>query len=405
MARMPAESIRILRVIARLNIGGPALHVSYLTKDLEDRGYDTTLVTGRVGEGEGSMEYVAADLGIQPVTIPELQREISPFLDVVATAKIWQLIRALRPDIVHTHTAKAGALGRMAALSFVPSRRPILVHTFHGHVLSGYFSGRAETMFTLLERGLARHTDALVAVSPQVRDDLVKLRVAPAERTSIIRLGLDLAARLRAEPGAGLSVRAELNVASDELLIGWLGRMTEIKKVDVLLKSFADLRARGVKAVLALVGDGPLLSDLEALASRLGVAEHCRFVGFSADVGRFLEAFDVVALTSANEGTPVTLIEAQAAGVPVVATDVGGTPDVVADGETGLLTPAGDSRAFTAALERLAQDPALRRELGEAGRERVRGRYGRERLADDIDHLYRSLLFARVPRTRQAAGR
>lgn len=403
MTRMPAEPIRILRIIARLNIGGPALHVSYLTKDLEARGYQTTLVTGRVSEGEGSMEYVAADLGIEPLYVTELQREISAVSDVIATAKLRQLIHELRPDIVHTHTAKAGAVGRMAALSVLPSRRPILVHTFHGHVLRGYFSGPAEATFASLERMLARHTDALIAVSPQVRDDLVKLRVAPAGRTSVVRLGLDLDARLRAEPDARQRVRAELRVADDQLLIGWLGRMTEIKRVDDLLESFAGLRKRGVNAVLALVGDGPLLSELKSLATRLGIAESCRFVGFSADVGRFFAAFDVVALTSANEGTPVTLIEAQAAGVPVVATEVGGTSDVVADGKTGLLTPAGDPRAFADALAHLAEDAALRHELGEAGRERVKGRYGRERLADDIDSLYRSLLAARGPRMRAAA--
>ena len=337
MTVVPAEPIRILRIIARLNIGGPALHVSYLTKDLEERGYETTLVAGRVSPGEGSMEYVAADLGVEPLYITELQREISAVSDVVATAKLRQLIHEFRPDIVHTHTAKAGAVGRMAALSFLPSRRPILVHTFHGHVLRGYFSGPAEATFASLERMLARRTDALITVSPEVRDDLVKLRVAPVDRTTIVRLGLDLDARLHADPGARLRVREELSVAPDQLLIGWLGRITEIKKVDDLLRSFADLRARGVPAVLALVGDGPLLAELEALAGRLGIADLCRFVGFSADVGRYFAAFDVVALTSANEGTPVTLIEAQAAGLPIVATNVGGTSDVVVDRETGLL--------------------------------------------------------------------
>jgi glycosyltransferase involved in cell wall biosynthesis len=399
MRRVPADPVRILRVIARLNIGGPALHVSYLTKDLEKRGYTSTLVAGRVGKGEGSMEYIAADLGIEPVYIHELQREISAASDVIATARIRKLIHDLRPDIVHTHTAKAGAVGRMAALSMRGGCRPILVHTFHGHVLRGYFRGPAEATFTSLERVLARHTDALIAVSPQVRDDLVSLGVAPAERTSVIRLGLDLDARLHSDPDARLRVRKELGVGPEQILIGWLGRMTEIKRVDDLLRSFADLRARGVNAVLALVGDGPLLSQLEVLAERLGIGNSCRFVGFSADVGRFLAAFDVVALTSANEGTPVTLIEAQAAGIPVVATDVGGTSDVVAHGETGLLTPPGNPTAFADGLERLAADASLRRELGAAGRQRVKGRYARERLADDIDRLYRSLLAER------AAGR
>ena len=395
MTPMSSEPVRVLRVIARLNIGGPALHVSYLTKDLEERGYESTLVTGRVSKGEGSMEYIATNLGIEPVYIHELQREISVASDVVATTRLRKLIHELQPDIVHTHTAKAGAVGRMAALSLLGVHRPILVHTFHGHVLRDYFRGPAEATFTSLERVLGRHTDALIAVSPQVRDELVALGVAPAERTTVIRLGLDLEARLGSSPDARIRVRNELRVDPGQILVGWLGRMTEIKRVDDLLHSFADLRARGVDAVLALVGDGPLLSRLELLADRLGIRGSCRFVGFRADVGRYFAAFDVVALTSANEGTPVTLIEAQAAGLPVVATNVGGTADVVVDGETGVLTRPGDPSAFADGLERLVTDATLRSQFGAAGRERVRGRYSRERLADDIDKLYRSLLAER----------
>jgi glycosyltransferase involved in cell wall biosynthesis len=393
-----AERLRLLRIIARLNVGGPALHVSYLTDRLAERGFDTTLVAGQVTAAEGSMEYVAEDYGVAPVFIPQLRRDISVLPDLSAIRRLGRLIEEIRPDIVHTHTAKAGAVGRIAALTARQPRRPIVVHTFHGHVLRGYFRRPVTAFFTSLERRLARASDALIAVSPQVRDELVELGVAPASRIVVIRLGLDLESRLKTDPGARSRIRAELGVDDGSFLIGWLGRMTEIKRIDDLLRAFAAVRRDGVDATLALVGDGPLAPGLRDQAARLGVLDRCRFVGFRADVGQFYAAFDAVALSSANEGTPVTLIEAQAAGLPVVATAVGGTPDVVADGETGFLVPAGDSSMFAARLGELAGSTELSRRLGDAGRVRASSRYAVSRLIDDMDDLYRSLVAARSAR-------
>lgn len=395
------EPIRLLRVIARLNVGGPALHVSYLTKDLASRGYETTLVTGSVGDDEGSMEYIANDLGVEPRFIEQLRRDISVAPDFVATAALRRLIRQLEPDIVHTHTAKAGAVGRAAALAAGLRRRPLLVHTFHGHVLHGYFTPVVTAAFTAVERSLARHTDALIAVSPQIRDDLVRLRVAPAGRIAVVRLGLSLDTRVAADPGARAAVRRELEIADGAVVVGWLGRMTQIKRVDDLLRAFAQVCRRNDTAVLVLVGGGPMSGRLESLARELRIADRCRFVGYRADIARYLAAFDIVALTSANEGTPVSLIEAQAAGVPVVATDVGGTRDVVLDGVTGLLAPGGDVAAIADRLALLVEDDALRRELGAHGPQRTSERYDRPRLADDLDRLYRSLLLERSPRYRR----
>jgi glycosyltransferase involved in cell wall biosynthesis len=394
------EPIRILRVIARLNVGGPAQHVLHLSRELDRRGYRTTLVAGRVGEGEGSMEQLATELGVEPVYVRSLQREISFFADAAAVLQLVRLIRRERPRILHTHTAKAGTIGRIAARLAGSARPEVVVHTFHGHVLRGYFSPLKTRLFRVVERVLARSSDSLVAVSPEVREDLVRMHVAPPGKIAVVRLGLDLEQRVAAPEGTRERVREELRVG-DEPLIGWLGRMTEIKCVDVLLRAFA--RVRG-DAVLVLVGDGPLRPSLEALAAQLGIAHRCRFVGYADEVARFYAACDVIALSSANEGTPVTIIEALAAGVPVVSTDVGGVRDVVEDGRSGFLVPPGDVEELGRALDRLAGDPALRQELGGRGRD-VIARYSIPRLVDDLDLLYRELVEARESAPAHAVAR
>lgn len=397
---MPGDRpIRVLRVIARLNVGGPALHVSYLTRELDRIGYRTTLVAGTVGDTEGSMEYVARELGVQPLYVPELQREISVTDDLVAARRLLQVIREVRPDILHTHTAKAGAVGRMAAALAGSARPKAVVHTFHGHVLRGYFGPAKTEAFRQLERALARTSNALIAVSPEVRDDLVALGVAPADKIAVVRLGLDFDARLAAPPDARARLRRELGIGTDTFLVAWLGRMTEIKRADDLLHAFAAMRNRGHDAQLLVVGDGPLRPDLEALAASLGIGSSTHFTGFRSDVGVIYAAADAVALTSANEGTPVSVIEAQAAGLPAVSTDVGGVRDVVRDGVSGFVVPPGEVMAIADRLGRLAGDEALRHRLGGAGREHAVSRYGIPRLVGDIDRLYRELLADEKPRT------
>jgi glycosyltransferase involved in cell wall biosynthesis len=394
------QRIKILRVIARLNMGGPTLHVAYLTEGLRKRGYDTTLVAGSLARGEDSMAFVADAHGVEIVRIDELGREISPLRDLMATIRLARLIRKERPQILHTHTAKAGTVGRVAARLAGSRKPPIIVHTFHGHVLRGYFGPVRSLLFRLLERWLARGTTALVAVSPQVRDDLVALGVAPVERFVVVRLGIELDERVGPELNGRAETRRYLGISGDRFAVGWIGRMTAVKRTDDVLIAFKGLRDSGIDAVLCMVGDGPDRVLLERRARELGVTRDMVFLGYQEDVAPFYAAFDALVLPSENEGTPVSVIEALAAELPVVATRVGGVPDVVTDGEDGFLVDAGATDDLAERLGRLARDPELRARMGKKGRERVLPRYAVERLVDDVDELYRSLLSAAGVRRR-----
>jgi glycosyltransferase involved in cell wall biosynthesis len=389
-----AEPIRVLRVIARLNMGGPALHVAYLSAGLQSRGYDTTLVAGSLAIGEESMAGVAEGLGVPIVTVPDLHREISPLRDIRAAYHVAEQIRRVRPQILHTHTAKAGAIGRLAALLAGDTAPPIVVHTFHGHVLRGYFGPLRSNVFRLLERFLAKRTTALVAVSPEVRDDLVALGIAPREKFTVVRLGIELDQRVGAG-SEGAETRRVLGIAPDRFVVGWIGRMTGVKRTDDVLLAVQRLRDRGVDAVLCMVGDGPDRDAVELRARELGIMRDSLFLGYQDDVAPYYAAFDALILPSANEGTPVSAIESLAGGRPVVATAVGGVPDVVRDGVDGFLVEPGDVDAMADRLARLAADADLRRRMGEAGAESVRARYAVERLLDDMDQLYRRLLAAK----------
>ena len=390
------EPIRILRVIARLNMGGPAIHVSNLAAGLEPRGYETTLVAGSLARGEDSMAFLAERLDIPVRTIPELQREVSPIDDARSVRRMREIIRELRPHILHTHTAKAGAIARAAALVSGAARPAILVHTFHGHVLKGYFDPVRTAFFKEVERSLARVTDALVAVSPEVRDELVAAGIAPREKFSVIRLGIPLEERL-GDATADLDYRRLYGISESAFVVGWVGRMTDVKDTDAVLEIVGAARDRGLDAVLVMVGDGPDRVRLEQLAHDIGIARSTFFVGYQPEVAGYYRLFDAFLLPSVNEGTPVSAIEALASGTPVVATRVGGVPDVVRDGEDGFLFEPGDTGGAAERLALLASDATLRSTLGASGRERVLRRYSVDRLVEDVDRLYRSLLSERAP--------
>jgi glycosyltransferase involved in cell wall biosynthesis len=376
-----------VHAIARLNVGGAALSVLELAAEQRRRGHEVLVVAGTIPAGEASMEHVARDLDLPYLRLPALTREVSPRHDLAAVLALRRLIRRERPDVLHTHTSKAGTTGRVAAL-LAGNARPRVVHTFHGHVLSGYFDTRRERVFRLIERGLAHATDRIVAVSEQVRDDLVRFRVAPPEKIAVVQYGFDLDARVQTSPEMARQKRAAAGLSATDFVVGWAGRLSEIKRPLDLVRVAA--KVDGSRLLLA--GDGELRPAVEQLAAELGLTDRVRLLGYVDDIGSWYGAFDAFLLTSANEGAPVVAIEALAAGVPVVATDAGGTRNVVDDGETGYLAPVGALDTLAELLERLRDDPALRARLGATGAVRMRERFSTQRMADGFDAVYAEIL-------------
>lgn len=385
------RKIRVLRLFSRLNIGGPAIHVILVTAGLDPARYDSLLVVGREGEREGSFLDLARERGIPLRILPSFGREIRPLRDLATFFRLLLLMWRERPDIVHTHTAKAGALGRVAArLAGVP----VIVHTFHGSVFEGYFGRRASRLVVAAERLLARGTDAVIAVSPRVAGDLAARAVAPESKIEVIRLGLELArfadiARYRGE------LRKELGLAGGVALVGSVGRLVPIKDIPTLLRAMPILRDQHPGAVLLLVGDGSERAALEEEARRLGLESSVRFLGFRRDLEQIYADLDVAVNCSLNEGTPVALIEAMAAGVPVVGTDVGGTPDLLEAGRLGKLVPPRQPEALAQCLASLLSHRGESRVIAARARRRVYELFRAERLLEDLDRLYCRLLTAK----------
>jgi glycosyltransferase involved in cell wall biosynthesis len=386
------RSLSIVHAIARLNLGGAALHVGQLAAEQGRRGHRVLVVAGTIPAGEESMEHVVLESGVPLRRLPALQRDIAFGADAAAIRALRRILREERPDVLHTHTAKAGATGRVAALTAGPARPKAIVHTYHGHVLRGYFSEPRTAVFRAVERLLARRTSALVAVSEQVRDELVEMGIAPFARFAVVPYGFDFTGRLDPDGSLRQKARRELGLGDDVFLVGWVGRLTDIKRPLDLVRTTAALRERAVDATLVLVGDGPDRPATEGLSRELGLADRVRFAGYQTELAGWYAAFDALLLTSANEGTPVAAIEALAASRPVVATRVGGVPAVVEEGETGFLAPAGDTEALAEALARLASSAELRERMGRRGAERMAELFGIGRMADDIDAVYRRAL-------------
>jgi len=388
--------MKVLRIIARLNTGGPARHVVLLDRGLRARGYQTLLVHGRIDAGEGSLEHLADEARIPTLRIPNLGRRLSPLGDLRALAELVRVIFHEAPDVIHTHTAKAGALGRLAAFTFNVTRgrgrRSLVVHTFHGHVLAGYFRPAMNLLVRLAERSLAKITDRIVTISPAQRRDIVtRFRIAPERRTVIIPLGLELQpllSQLQSQP----TLRGELGLGIDDPVIGYVGRFAPIKDLPTLIEAFAIAVKDIPDAWLVMVGDGALRPELESLVQRTKLSGRVRFLGWSNDLASICATIDICALSSLNEGTPVAMIEAMAAGKAVVATNVGGVADVIEDGRTGVLVPPGDAQRLADAFVRLAKDRVARHRLGRAARDSVAARFAHERLVDDMDRLYASAL-------------
>jgi glycosyltransferase involved in cell wall biosynthesis len=387
--------IRVLRVIARLNVGGPSIQAITLTRLLEERGYETRLVRGREGAREGSMDALAEQLGVKPVSLPTLKRSIG-FTDLASLVFLVRQIRAWQPQILHTHAAKAGALGRLAAVLAGHRRPPVIVHTFHGHVLTDYFAPPISTVFTAIERILARFATCLIAVSEEVRADLVRLRVAPPEQILVIPLGFDLS-RFDA-PEKERRERREVfrrgfGIPLDVPLVTLVGRLEPIKRVDRFLR-VANLIEEPEDTRFLVVGDGALREELQQSPEALSLGNRLVWAGLRNDMPDVYFASDVVAVTSDNEGTAVSAIEAQAASLPVVTTRVGGMPTVVQDGQTGFVIDRESERGLADRIAGLLQNREVAGRLGRAGAIMARYRFSLDRLLEDVDGLYTRLLLS-----------
>ncbi|MDD5422976.1 MAG: glycosyltransferase family 4 protein [Candidatus Omnitrophica bacterium] len=384
--------VKVLRVITRLNIGGPAIHTLLLSSSLNNGGgYKDILVCGRVSESEGDMSYLAREKNVEPVVIDELGREISFVKDTRAFFKLCGIMKRERPAIVHTHTAKAGTLGRLAAIL---TGVPVRIHTFHGHVFDGYFSPHKAKAFVLIEKFLARFTSRVIMVSEGVRNEIVKeLKVASPSKSVVIPLGLELEQFLDSEKRKG-ALRLMLGIGGDVMLIGIVGRLVPIKNHKMFLdaaKKISD-RKLSAKVKFLVIGDGELKEDLAVYAKKLGIEKDVIFTGWVQDLPMVYADLDIVALTSLNEGTPVSLIEAMASARAVIATSVGGVGDLIADGSNGVLTTAQDTDGFSGKLLGLIEDRSGRLAMGGRAREFVRDRYSKQRLVGDIKKLYEECL-------------
>jgi glycosyltransferase involved in cell wall biosynthesis len=391
----------VTRVIARLNIGGPAIQAITLTRELERYGFSTHLIRGREDPSEGNMDYLASAIGVRPTLVSQMRRNPGSG-DLMALAALVRLLRRDRPQLVHTHAAKAGTLGRVATVLAFPRRsnRPVVVHTYHGHSLTGYFSGRTAGFYRLIEVALARFSDRLIAVSDEIRSELVELRVAPSDHFEVVPLGFDLTPFC--DPSDREARRERLRgswgVQPEQLVVTLIARLVPIKRVDRFLAAARQVESARVRFVI--VGDGELHDELQSNADAVALGDRLVWAGFRRDMPDVCFASDLVVLTSDNEGTPVSLIEAQAAGVPVVATDVGGVRAVVLDGISGLLSSVDDSAGLSAAITRLLDDPALRAEMARRGQEHTTRNFTLTRLTEDHARLYRRLLNERAQRGR-----
>jgi glycosyltransferase involved in cell wall biosynthesis len=380
--------IRVVRVIARLNVGGPALHTVLLTERLDPRRYESWLVTGELDHSEGDYLKLQKRAVDGLITLPALGREIKAHTDVAAFLQLYRLLRRLRPHIVHTHTAKAGALARLAAWM---ARVPIIVHTYHGHVFHSYFTTRRTRVFLAIERWLAPKTSQLIAVSENVRAELLALGIGTPKQVVAMPLGLDLDDFITSDVKRG-QLRHELGLSDAVPLVGIVARLVPVKAHEEFLEAAAVVVRSTPAARFLIVGDGERRLELEMLAERLGIGGRVTFLGWRVDLDRVYADLDIVVLCSRNEGSPVSLIEAMAAGRAVVATRVGGVPELVEHEVTGLVVAAGHTAKLAEGIQALINSPAERVAYGLAGRARVHPAFSSARLLNDVDGLYTRLL-------------
>lgn len=391
---------RVLRIHNRLIIGGPAINVTYLSKYMEPE-FETMLVIGGKDDHEEGADYLAKELGLHPVVVEEMKRKIFPLQDGIAYRKIKELIEEYKPDIVHTHAAKSGIIGRLAADA---CNVPVIVHTFHGHVFHSYFNKFTTNTFIHIERYLAKKSSGIVAISESQKNELADVyKICPKEKIEIIPLGLDLDKFTLKQDIKRKDFRNLYHIADDEIAIGIIGRIVPVKNHELFVAASKKLIEQTQQKVkLIIVGDGDMRESMGEQFKAAGI-DYAYFpedrrnataicTSWQKDIDRVLAGVDIVALTSHNEGTPVSLIEAQAAGKPIVSTNVGGVSDIMQDCKCGFITEPNNIEEFAAALLKLVENEGLRKEFGEYGQKYVHSKFSYQRLVKDMGAYYHRLL-------------
>ncbi len=384
--------IKVLRIINRFNLGGPTFNAALLTRYLDDD-FETLLIGGVPDEGETDSLHILEKYDVKPIIIPELIRNPNPVSDRKAYRKIKAIIEEFKPDIVHTHASKAGVLGRKAAISCGVKT---IVHTYHGHVFHSYFGKFKTHLIKSLERNLAKKSSGIVAISNLQKEELVKKhRICAADKVKVVPLGFDLSSFLQDNPAKRDQVRNDYNIEAGDVAIAIVGRLAPIKNHSFFLKVIEQLLEKGVLNIkVFIVGDGSERELIEKMSNSLNkkYGQKITLTSWIFDIATFNKGMDIICLTSDNEGTPVSLIEAQASGLPVISTDVGGVRDIVLDGESGFITKLGDIETYVEKLRLLVENEKLRVKFAAKGRDFVTSRFNYERLAKDISVYYRELL-------------
>jgi glycosyltransferase involved in cell wall biosynthesis len=395
---------KVLQFVNRLNLGGITSNVAYLTKYLEPE-FETTLLTGQKDESEASSEFIVREFGIEPRYVRSMYRSLNPFKDIAAYFEIKRFIEEFKPDIVHTHAAKSGALGRLAASS---AGVPVIVHTFHGHVFHSYFGRFKSWIFQQIERYLATKTTKIITISNAQRNEISSIfKIAPLSKCVVIPLGFDLDRFQTGQKEKRHAFRAEFGMSEDTVCIGIVGRLVPVKNHALFLRALRFLKTHATQKYCAfIVGDGESRLEIENLATELGLSfvaidkkteatnesPELIFTSWRQDIDYVNAGMDIIALTSFNEGTPVSLIEAQAANKAIVSTRVGGIRDIVVENETALLSDIDDETLFCQNLLKLVEDAYFRATIGQNGLKFVMPVFSYQRLVGDVKDLYEHLL-------------
>ncbi|MCP4634404.1 MAG: glycosyltransferase family 4 protein [candidate division Zixibacteria bacterium] len=380
------DKIKIIRIISRLNVGGPSFHTILLTAYTDKNRFDSKLIRGLEEPGEGKIDYLVKAKSVKSILIPEMGREVRIWKNLKACFKIYKILKREKPDIVHTHLAMAGFLGRTAAIIAGSSK---IVHTFHGHTLHGYWGKLKTNFFASLEKMLARRSDCLIAVSDRVRNDIINAGIAHPDKTITVHLGLELKRFRELDKYKG-QLRKELGIDNETVLVGIIARLVPVKNHRLFIEAASKVNRKNVKYII--VGDGQLRAELEELAENTGISEDIIFTGFRNDLEKIYSDLDISVLSSLNEGLPVAVIESMTAGVPVISTDVGGIHELIDDGENGFIVPSGDVEGLTNRLKNLIVDSNLRNELGESAISKVYPYLEYTRLVSDLEDLYSCLV-------------